>query len=105
MRKVKCAAYDYKRMKWAEYDISTDFKLYPCCAYHGYYELNPWDKDNFANFPKDWNDLKKHSMKEIQTRMHSILNRKNFNKGTCPEICKKTCGVDVKKRTMSLRND
>ena len=103
--KVKCSNYDYKRLKWAEYDVSTDLKVYPCCAYHGYYAMNPWDKDNFADFPADWNDLTKHSMKTIQLRMHSVLNRKNFKRGTCPEMCKKVCGVDNKERTTPLRNE
>lgn len=101
--KVKCASYSYERNEWAEYDIASSLKVYPCCGYHGYYELNPWDVDNFAHLPSDWNDLKVHSMETIKETMHSVLNTDNFNSGNCPARCKLICGIEQEERHTPVR--
>lgn len=102
--KVKCASYSYERDEWAEYDIAASLKVYPCCGYHGYYEINPWDEDNFAHLPNNWNDLKVHSMEDIQKTMHSILNVDNFESGNCPARCKRICGMEQEERLTPVRN-
>jgi hypothetical protein len=96
--KVKCASYNYNKNEWNEMDISATLKLYPCCAYHGYYELNDWDDERFKALPLDWNDLTKHNIETIKKTMFDILNVENFNSGKCPNKCKEICGVDVKER-------
>jgi len=101
--KVKCASYNYYKNEWNELDISATLKLYPCCAYHGYYELNDWDDERFKKLPLDWNDLRVHDIETIKKTMFDILNVENFESGQCPEKCKETCGVDVKERHTALR--
>jgi hypothetical protein len=101
--KVKCASYDYNKNEWAEFDISASLKLYPCCGYHGYYELNEWDDKRFKKLPPDWNDLTKHDIETIKKTMFDILNVENFNSGKCPKKCKEICGVDVKERHTPTR--
>lgn len=98
--RVKCAAYNYDTNEWEELDISATLKLYPCCAYHGHYEVNQWDDERFKSLPKDWNDLKKHDINTIQKTMFNILNVDNFNSGNCPQRCKDICGVGNDERHM-----
>jgi hypothetical protein len=102
--KVKCASYDYQNNQWAEFDISATMKLYPCCAYHGYYAVNEWHDDNFKNLPPDWNDLTKHDFNTITKKMFAILNVDNFNSGNCPQKCKEVCGVGIQERCTPTRN-
>jgi len=93
MQKVRCAAYDYNLKKWDELDVSAHLKVYPCCAYQGYYELNEWDDKRFKKLPVHWNDLTQHSMEEIKATMETILNVKNFESGKAPNRCKLICGI------------
>lgn len=101
--RVKCAAYDYANNSWDELDISVNLKVYPCCGYHAYYELNDWDDKRFLDLPPDWNDLKKHDIETIKTTMFKILNVDNFNSGNCPQKCKDICGEQVLEKYMPIR--
>ena len=102
--KVRCSSYDYKKNKWVEFDVSVNLKVYPCCAYHGYYELNPWDDKRFKNLPEDWNDLKIHDFETIKRTMLTILNLDNFNNGKAPKKCQSICGIGIAEKTMPGRD-
>jgi hypothetical protein len=102
--KVRCSAFNYDTNEWAELDVSVDLKLYPCCAYQGYYELNKWDDPRFLILPQNWNDLRVHDMEEIKKNMFSILNLENFNSGKAPDKCKEFCGVGIEEKHMPNRN-
>lgn len=102
---VKCAAYSYKEEKWQELDVSSTLRVYPCCAYQGYYELNPWDDEKFKSLPIDWNDLKKNTIENIKETMFTILNAENFDSGNCPQRCKNICGVTIKEKSLPPRDN
>jgi len=103
---VKCASYNYNLNQWEELDISASLKVYPCCGYHGYYEVrDTWEDDRFKDLPPDWNDLKKNSMETIKKTMFTILNVENFNSGNCPKKCKDFCGVDLNEYHTPGRGD
>ena len=102
-RKVQCASYNYEKNEWAELDVSANFKVYPCCGYHGYYETHEWDDDRFKLLAPDWNDLRKNNIETIKKTMFAILNVENFDSGNCPRMCRATCGIDISERLMPTR--
>jgi hypothetical protein len=88
---------------WRDIDISLDFKVYPCCAYHGVHKMRKtFDDDRLDNLPEDWNSLKKHSIEEILEFWSMYLNDEYWSDiNLCPKFCIKSCGntkVDNRKK-------
>ena len=51
----------HEHKKWAEIEISSDFKVYPCCTLHAEHQLEKtFFDDKLDAMDDDWNNLKKH---------------------------------------------
>lgn len=88
---------------WRDLDVSIDFKVYPCCAYHGLHKISKTFGDHrLDNLPEGWNSLKEHSMDQILVFWSRYLNDEYWSDiNLCPKFCIKSCGktkVDNKKK-------
>ena len=49
----------HEHKKWYEIEISSDFKVYPCCTLHAEHQLEKtFFDDKLDAMDDDWNDLK-----------------------------------------------
>ena len=80
---------------WAEVEIASDFSVYPCCALHAEHQLNKTFLDEtLDNLESDWNNLKKHSMKDIMKIWRKHIKPEFWqNVQTLPECCKTLCKI------------
>ena len=88
---VNCIA--YKNNKWGEVEMSSDFKIYPCCTIHAHHQLDKTFNDEYLNsLPKDWKDLTKNSLDEIlKIYRNYIKPEKWLDIETTPGCCKRAC--------------
>ena len=86
--------FSIKDDKWTDIDISTDFDVYPCCAYHGaVYERNNFEDERLNKLPKGWNNLKNNSLENILKKYSEVINHENWSdEKSCPGICMRFCG-------------
>tara|TARA_B100000424_G_scaffold178010_1_gene137591 strand:- start:997 stop:1503 length:507 start_codon:yes stop_codon:yes gene_type:complete len=86
--------FSIKDGKWTDIDISTDFDVYPCCAYHGaVYERNNFEDERLNKLPKGWNNLKNNSLENILKKYSEVINHENWSdEKSCPGICMRFCG-------------
>lgn len=95
----------HRKGSWDELEITTDFKVLPCCAYHSQARspLYPYNKHDeikdeyFDSLPPDWNDLSKHSLKKILSHkvFTEYLTDKNWqDEKKCPPFCKWWCSKE-----------
>ena len=80
---------------WAEVEISSDFSVYPCCTLHAEHQLEKtfFDK-KLDNLDKDWNNLKKHKLKDILKTWRKHIEPKFWKKKeTLPECCGHLCKI------------
>ena len=89
---VNCIAHNNDG-SWNEIEISSDFKVYPCCTIHAYQQLDKTFFDEYLDsLPNDWNDLKKHSLVDIlKIYREYIIPDKRNNIETTPQCCKRSC--------------
>lgn len=89
---VNCIAYNDNNT-WNETEISSDFKVYPCCTIHAFHQLDKTFFDEYLDsLPLDWNDLKKHSLDDIMKVYRDYIKPKKWNKlETTPHCCKRSC--------------
>ena len=89
---VNCIAHNNDG-SWNEIEISSDFKVYPCCTIHAYQQLDTTFFDEYLDsLPNDWNDLKKHSLVDIlKIYREYIIPDKWNNIETTPQCCKRSC--------------
>tara|TARA_Y100000361_G_scaffold77549_1_gene68651 strand:+ start:1096 stop:1614 length:519 start_codon:yes stop_codon:yes gene_type:complete len=80
--------------KWTDIDVSTEFDVYPCCAYHGaVYDRKDFEDSRLNNFPRGWNNLKNNSLETILEKYSEVINEENWSsEETCPGICLRFCG-------------
>ena len=86
--------FSLKEGKWTDIDISTEFDVYPCCAYHGeVYHTKNFEDSRLDGNKKGWNNLKNNSLKEILEKYSEVINEENWSsEDTCPTICLRFCG-------------
>ena len=91
--KVNCVVYDKKLKKWNETEISSDFKVYPCCTLHAFHQLDKTFHDDYLNsLEEGWNDLTKHSLDDIMKVYREYIDPIKWNElSTTPQCCKKVC--------------
>ena len=89
---VNCIAHNNDG-SWNEIEISSDFKVYPCCTIPAYQQLDKTFFDEYLDsLPNDWNDLKKHSLVDIlKIYREYIIPDKWNNIETTPQCCKRSC--------------
>tara|TARA_B000000609_G_C24037283_1_gene273980 strand:- start:47 stop:412 length:366 start_codon:yes stop_codon:yes gene_type:complete len=92
---VYCVSW-HEKNKWGEIEISSDFKVYPCCTLHAFHQLDKtFFDDYFDSLESDWNDISKHSLKDIILKYREHIKPENWkNKNTTPDCCKKACLID-----------
>ena len=72
--------FSIKDGKWTDIDISTDFDVYPCCAYHGaVYERNNFEDERLNKLSKGWNNLKNNSLENILKKYSEVINHENWS--------------------------
>lgn len=99
--KLECFNF-HRENKWQELEITSDFKVLPCCAYHSSdrsplypYKTNERIQDEYINsLSDDWNDLSKYSMEKILSHKFftEYLTDENWqDEKKCPPFCKWWC--------------
>lgn len=79
--------------KGIDITVAYDMKVYPCIAYHVYYELFDWDGE-FSGLHPDWNSLEYNSMEDILRTYEEYINEKNWaDEKKCPPHCNRSCRV------------
>jgi hypothetical protein len=80
---------------WGEVEIASDFSVYPCCTLHAEHQLEKtfFDK-KLDNLDKDWNNLKKHKLKDILKTWRNHIKPEFWKKEeTLPECCGHLCKI------------
>ena len=85
----------HEHKKWAEVEIASDFSVYPCCALHAEHQLNKRFLDKkLDSFDKEWNNLKKHKLKDILKIWREHIKPEFWKKEkSLPECCKTLCKI------------
>lgn len=85
----------HQNEKWEEIEISSDFKVYPCCTLHAEHQLEKtfFDK-TLDSMDKDWNNLKKNRLEDIIKIWRDHITPDKWKKEeTIPNCCGKLCRI------------
>lgn len=95
MWKVNCFNYHSNNNNWFEFELTVDYKLWPCCVYTSKSPDGITGDEYIDSLPKDWNDASKHSLEEIM--QHPVF--KEYltdeywqDEKKCPKVCARRCG-------------
>jgi len=85
----------HENTAWAEVEIASDFSVYPCCTLHAKHQLEKTFCDKkLDNLDKDWNNLKKHKLKDILKTWRKHIKPEFWKKEeTLPECCGYLCKI------------
>ena len=91
---VYCVSW-HERQDWGEVEISSDFRVYPCCTLHAEHQLEKtFYDDKLDALEDDWNNLKKHRLKDIMKIWREYISPDKWKKEeTLPQCCDKLCGI------------
>ena len=85
----------HEHKKWAEVEISSDFKVYPCCTLHAEHQLEKtFFDDKLDAMDDDWNNLKKHPLKDIMKIWREYITPDKWkNEKNLPQCCGRLCRI------------
>ena len=91
---VYCISW-HDNKKWTGVEISSDFKVYPCCTLHAFHQLDKTFFDEYLDsFESNWNDITKNSLDDILLRYREYIKPEKWKSmETTPNCCKKACIV------------
>lgn len=91
---VYCVGW-HQNKEWAEIEISSDFRVYPCCTLHAEHQLEKtFYDDKLDSMDKNWNNLKKNKLEDIMKFWRKYISPEKWKKeDTLPECCSKLCKI------------